>query len=112
MPRLYTLFFSLMILPIVFADTTFAVDFEKDVQPIFQKHCLACHGPEKQESNLRLDRQASLLRGGDFGEPSIVPGKAESSFLIEVVQGKNPDITMPPKGKPLTKANRHIGSLD
>lgn len=79
-----------------------AVDFEKDVQPIFRKHCLSCHGPEKQESNLRLDRRASLLKGGDYGEPAILPGKADASFLVQVVAGTNADLSMPPEGKRLT----------
>ncbi len=78
------------------------VSFETDVQPIFQKHCIKCHGPDKQESDLRLDRRASLLRGGDFGEPSILPNKGDESFLVQVVAGKNPDLTMPPEGPRLT----------
>lgn len=86
------------------APSLFAQDFERDVQPIFRKHCLQCHGPEKQESGLRLDRRAVLLRGGDIGGPAIVPGKASASFLIHVVAGKNPDLKMPPEGDPLSDA--------
>lgn len=77
------------------------IDFKKDVLPILKKNCIECHGDKKQESNFRLDRRASLLRGGDFGEPSVIPGKGAESFLIEVVTGKNADLKMPPKGKPL-----------
>lgn len=78
------------------------VDFTKDIQPIFAKHCLGCHGPDEQESNLRVDRRLSLLRGGDYGEPSIKPGKPQESFLIQVVAGENADLKMPPEGERLS----------
>jgi|694.fasta_scaffold18374_3 cytochrome c553 len=30
--------------------------FRKDVQPFLQKHCVDCHGPDEQNSNVRVDR--------------------------------------------------------
>ena len=30
-------------------------DFDKDVLPVLKTHCVKCHGPEKQESGIRLD---------------------------------------------------------
>ncbi len=83
-----------------FADDT--VSYAADVAPIFARHCLACHGPEKQESDLRLDVRAALLRGGDFGEPSILPGDSKASFLVQVISGENDDLVMPPEGPRLT----------
>ena len=85
-----------------------AVDFLRDIQPIFVEHCSACHGPDEQESGLRLDRRESLLSGGDWGEPAVVPGKADESFLIRVVSGNEPDLTMPPEGKPLSDGQVEI----
>ena len=32
-----------------------AVSFESEVKPIFEKHCVECHGPKKQKSEFRLD---------------------------------------------------------
>jgi mono/diheme cytochrome c family protein len=77
------------------------VDFVRDVRPIFGKHCLACHGPEKQKSGLRLDRKRDALSGGDSG-PAIVPGKSAESDLIARVVGDDPETAMPPKGERLT----------
>ncbi|MFP6766295.1 MAG: DUF1549 domain-containing protein, partial [Planctomycetaceae bacterium] len=77
-------------------------EFEKHVQPIFQRHCLKCHGPETRESNLRLDQRSSLLRGGNTGEPPVVPGNAGDSFLVKVISGTAPDLAMPPEGPRLT----------
>jgi len=78
------------------------IDYTKQVHPIFVQHCLKCHGPDEQESGLRVDRRASLLRGGELGEPALLPGKGADSFLVHVVSGQSDDLKMPPEGK-LTK---------
>jgi len=88
-----------LLIDAAFADATW-----QDVVSIFQQHCFDCHGPETQESGLRLDRRALLLRGGDSGEPAIIPGKSKSSHLIALVKGSNPKEAMPPDGKRLTEA--------
>ena len=64
-----------------------AADFERDVLPIFQEHCVACHGPEEQESFLRLATRAEALKGGMSG-PVIVPGKSLESLLVQHVIGE------------------------
>jgi mono/diheme cytochrome c family protein len=33
-----------------------APSFGKDIQPFLKKHCVACHGAEKQISGVRFDR--------------------------------------------------------
>ena len=79
-----------------------AVDFEREIEPIFVEHCADCHGAETQKGQFRLDRLANLLRGGNSGEAAIVPGDAEGSFLYKVIRHKEPKREMPPKGDPLT----------
>jgi len=81
-----------------------AVDYEREIKPIFEKNCIECHGPIKAKSQLRVDQRAVLLRGGDSGAPAIVPGNAAKSQLLELVMGTDPDEVMPPKGERLTKA--------
>ncbi len=78
------------------------IDYLRDIRPIFAEHCTSCHGPEEQESGLRLDDRANLLAGGDWGEPTIVPGKSDESFLVRVVSGEEPDLNMPPEDEPLS----------
>lgn len=73
------------------------VEFTRDVQPIFAKHCLSCHGAMKQKYGLRLDRKSDALKGGDGGRV-IVPGKAADSLLIQLVSGHDKDRQMPPRG--------------
>src|SRR5437763_7861639 len=79
------------------------VDYDRDVKPIFAKHCTSCHGADKQKSSLRLDRRAGALAGGDGGA-AIVPGKSADSRLIKLVSSDDPDVRMPPKGARLTGA--------
>ncbi len=72
------------------------VDFKRDIAPILEDRCWGCHGEDEQESGLRLDRRAKMLRGGDSGLSAIVPGKPEKSYLIEVIKHLDPDVKMPP----------------
>src|SRR5262245_42992322 len=43
------------------------VHFGKQIRTLFAERCYECHGPEKQEGGLRLDRRDEALRGGDNG---------------------------------------------
>src|SRR5204862_6154832 len=78
-----------------------AIDFIRDIQPMFAGHCHACHGAEKQKNGLRLDRKADALQGGDSGR-ALVPGKSAESRLYKYVAGLDPKIIMPQKGERLT----------
>jgi hypothetical protein len=77
--------------------------FEKEVRPILATHCFKCHGPKKQEAELRLDSRAGVLKGGETG-PSVVPGKPEASELITAINYDADGFQMPPNGK--LKANQ------
>lgn len=79
-----------------------AVDFTKDVQPILENHCYDCHGEDKAKSVLRLDHPLGLLRGGESGEPLLVPGDSGGSYLYRRVTTKDRKDAMPPKGKRLS----------
>jgi hypothetical protein len=80
------------------------VDFVREVRPILQKHCYACHAAEKQKSGLRLDIKSEAFKGGDAFGPSIVAGKANESPLVKFVADENADVRMPPEGPRLSPA--------
>ncbi len=86
-----------------------AVEFEKDIRPIFEKHCVKCHGPEKQKSGWRADQKDSALTGGDNYAPNILPGKSAESPLIHFVAGLDEEMVMPQKGDRLS--DEQIGLL-
>ncbi len=88
----------------LFAPSLFAIDFEKNIEPILKSRCLECHGSEKQKGQFRVDRLASLLQGGDSGEAAVVPGNPKNSFLIKAIRHEEPDYEMPPRGEKLTDA--------
>ena len=50
------------------------IDFEREVLPILEDRCWHCHGEDEVESGLRLDRRATMLKGGDSGLAAVVPG--------------------------------------
>ena len=74
------------------------VDFKKEIWPIFQKHCVKCHGPEQQKSGFRIDVRETALEGGDMGR-NIVPGKSAESPLVHFISGLDEETVMPPKGE-------------
>lgn len=75
--------------------------FNREVRPIFAEHCYRCHG-EKEKGELNLQKQESLLAGGESEIPAVVPGDPHESFLIEVVGPEAGDDKMPPKGDGLS----------
>ncbi len=79
------------------------VDFVRDIQPILSQNCYGCHGPRKQEGQLRWDNKQIALQGGEHGI-EIVAGKSAQSRMIELVAGLEPDKIMPQKGERLTSA--------
>ncbi len=78
------------------------VDFDRDILPVLSRHCIECHGPESQESNLRLDSLEFALRGGDSGEPAIQPGNSAQSHFIERLVTTNIEERMPLSAPPLS----------
>jgi mono/diheme cytochrome c family protein len=82
-----------------------SLTYETHVRPILTQHCLACHGPAKQMSSLRLDRKNSAMLGGDFGEPAIVAGKSTDSPLVQYISDPNHSNAMPPPGEGRRRLN-------
>ena len=83
--------------------------FETKIRPLLVAHCLKCHGPEKQESDLRLDSPQHWTKGGLSG-PAIIPGKPQGSLLLRAVKKTDPDLQMPPGKKKLSP--QEIASLE
>lgn len=99
-----------MLTPSVLVATAFAadpapaaIDFVRDVQPILVEHCYQCHGPDKQEGGLRLDRRAAALAGGDTG-PWLVAGQSGASEIVRRISATDDERMPPPdaQSKPLS----------
>src|SRR5881392_2816475 len=76
-------------------DRTDPVAYEKEVEPIFYKRCIACHSGNVKESRFDISNYEGLVKGGKRGT-AIVPGKSEASLLYEVIS-RNSKPSMPPK---------------
>lgn len=76
------------------------VSFAKDVEPILDRSCRACHGDAVQLGKLDLSTRDSALRGGARGS-AIVPGNAEASRLYRRIAGLEQP-SMPAQGDALT----------
>ena len=77
------------------------IDFERDVRPVLQERCVACHGATKQKGGLRLDAKRVAFKGGDSGAV-LVSGKSVESELVKRVVSSDSDERMPPDGERLS----------
>ena len=94
----------LLVLPVSGQETTPAgsVDFTREILPVFRSRCFKCHGPKKQEGQLRLDVRAMAMLGGVQGK-AILPGRGKESFLIQLLQTADDEERMPKDADPLPK---------
>ena len=81
-------------------------EYAKVIQPIFDAHCVSCHGPKKEKGKLRLDTLEATLKGGK--NPTFVIGKPNSSMLLSrVFLDRTAGDVMPPKAeKPMTEKQK------
>ncbi|MEX0716246.1 MAG: c-type cytochrome domain-containing protein [Planctomycetaceae bacterium] len=79
------------------------VSFRRDVAPLLVNRCLACHGERKFQGEYQLHTFASLLEPGESGEPPIVPGKPDDSYLLSLLVEEEPSLRMPRDADSLTK---------
>ncbi len=61
------------------------VDFVREVAPIFQAHCVSCHGSDKQKGDLRLDARVHAFPV-DEEEGSVVAGDVAASELVRRIE--------------------------
>lgn len=80
-----------------------AIDYGRQVKPILQARCYACHGVLKQNGGLRLDTAALAIKGGESGA-TITPGNLAASPLVDRISATEESERMPPEGEPLKPA--------
>lgn len=93
-------------LGIVRANTPPAGSFyAKQINPIFEKNCVSCHGDAKTKGGLRLDSYELLMQGGKDGNV-IIPGRPEQSLLlVRVTLPPDHKQFMPAEGNPPLKSD-------
>ena len=78
-----------------------AISFYKDIRPIFQANCQGCHQPSKAKGKYIMTDFKKLVNGGDSGDPAIIPGDPDNSYLVEVITPIDGEAEMPQKADPL-----------
>ena len=74
------------------------VSYQKDVVPILDKHCKACHTPGQAGyvvSGFEVTSYDTLMKGTQYG-PVVLPGDALTSVLVMLIEGRvDPSLKMP-----------------
>lgn len=67
-----------------------ALGYEEDIQPIFERNCIACHSSVVKQMNLQVTSYEGLMAGSSSG-PVVLPGNVADSLLWQQVStGKMP----------------------
>ena len=70
-----------------------SIEFNRDIRPILNDACFACHGPDSasRKGELRLDQRDAAVE-----KAAIVEGKPEESEMIRRILSDDPEEIMPP----------------
>lgn len=84
------------------------VSYSRDVAPILERHCKACHMPGQAGyvvSGFELRDYETLMKGTQYG-PVVLPGDPLTSVLVMLIEGRaDPSLRMPHgDAKPLERA--------
>lgn len=62
------------------------VSYSKQILPLLQKECVACHSGPNAASGYAMDTRPLLLKGGRHGV-AVIPGKGARSLLVRYLTG-------------------------
>ena len=92
--RLPSILFSVFACLLAKADDR--VDFSRDVRPIFNEHCAACHGGVKQAGGISFVYRDQVMGKTKSGNIAVVPGDLKASELFYRITTEDEDDRMPP----------------
>lgn len=79
------------------------IDFNTDVRPILNQHCLRCHGGVKASGGLSFLFEEEAFAATDSEQPAIIPGNASGSELIRRIKHQDLELRMPLDADPLSQ---------
>jgi Protein of unknown function (DUF1553)/Protein of unknown function (DUF1549)/Planctomycete cytochrome C len=108
-PRLSS---TLLVLATATAQGGQPVEFNRDIRPIFGKHCSACHGGVKEAGGISFISREGVMAAAKSGNHAIVPGNPGASELLKRIRSADLNEAMPPPkhGPPLTAAQ--VGMIE
>ncbi len=83
------------------------IDFVKDIQPVLELNCVACHRDGHSKGGLRMDEREPAFKGGDNGAGIVAFRPKDSRIHTSTTLGPDDEALMPPakKGGPMSKEN-------
>ena len=113
--NLFTFMTLIVCVTTAIAGTAQAVDFQRDVRPIWLAHCTECHGADAatRVSDLRLDTGNITDLTLSSGDAAVAGPNANDSELYQRITSSEPDYRMPPPdhGPPLSPADQRTVRL-
>src|SRR5947199_1935033 len=89
-------------IPVVTLHHPEPVSYEREIVPLLEAKCAACHSGSVRRGQYDVSTHESLLKGGKRG-PAVVPGKPAESLLIRAAGHAAEPFMPPPKtDDPLT----------
>ena len=62
--------------------------FEKEVEPLLQARCQACHSQDRRTSGFSISSRGSVVAGGNKHGRAVLEGNADGSPLIQLLKGQ------------------------
>jgi mono/diheme cytochrome c family protein len=93
--------FALLLSTAHAADT---VSFRRDIAPILQENCVACHGAKEAAGSYRLDTFAELSQAGESGTAPLKQADGHTIELLRRLTTADESERMPADSDPLTTA--------
>lgn len=84
------------------------IDYNTQVKPILNKHCISCHGGVKSSGGFSLLFEDEAKGNTDSGKPAIIPGHASRSEMIRRLTANDLEERMPYEKEPLSKEEINI----
>lgn len=85
--------------------------YTERVKPLLAEKCIACHGPLRSESGLRLDA-AKFIRKGSDERAIVVASHPSESILLQKVSTSMLDEQMPPEGEGVRLTSAELAVLE
>jgi WD40 repeat protein len=83
------------------AESVEPVSFRKDIAPLLQRRCSACHGEESAKGGYRVDSFRRMSKAGDSDLSPVVAGKTKESELYQRLVETDANDRMPQKAEAL-----------
>ncbi|WP_428668161.1 DUF1553 domain-containing protein [Runella sp.] len=85
------------------------VDFNDEVKPILNKHCMACHGGVKKAGGVSFLFEQDMYEPAKSGKPPVVAGDADDSEMMRrILLPEGHEDKMPKDGPPLTEEEVNV----